>query len=63
MGVADALPGISGGTIALLVGIYEELISTIGSLNFKLFKEIQFDPIFEFNISSINCWSFFPAVK
>lgn len=40
MGVADALPGISGGTIALLVGIYEELISTIGSLNFKLFKEI-----------------------
>ena len=40
MGVAEALPGISGGTIALLVGIYEELISTIGSLNFKLFKEI-----------------------
>ena len=40
MGVAEALPGISGGTIALLVGIYEELISTIGGLNFKLFKEI-----------------------
>ena len=41
MGVAEALPGISGGTIALLVGIYEELISTIGGLNFKLFKEIS----------------------
>ena len=40
MGIAEALPGISGGTIALLVGIYEELISTIGSLNIKLFKEI-----------------------
>ena len=29
MGIADAMPGISGGTIALLVGIYEELINQI----------------------------------
>lgn len=29
MGVADVIPGVSGGTIALIVGIYEELIETI----------------------------------
>ena len=34
MGIADAIPGVSGGTIALLLGIYEELIHTISSLNF-----------------------------
>ena len=28
MGAADAVPGVSGGTIALIVGIYEELIET-----------------------------------
>jgi len=41
MGIADAMPGISGGTIALLVGIYEELIESIGGLNFSLFNEIK----------------------
>src|SRR5690554_1213990 len=29
MGAADAVPGISGGTIALVTGIYEEFIHTI----------------------------------
>lgn len=29
MGVADAVPGVSGGTIALLTGIYERLIDAI----------------------------------
>lgn len=29
MGVAEALPGISGGTIALIVGIYERLVASI----------------------------------
>ena len=41
MGIADAMPGISGGTIALLVGIYEELIESISGLNFSLFNEIK----------------------
>lgn len=31
MGAADIVPGISGGTIALILGIYEEFISTIKS--------------------------------
>ena len=29
MGAADAVPGVSGGTIAFVTGIYEELIETI----------------------------------
>ena len=41
IGIADAMPGISGGTIALLVGIYEELINSIGELNIRLFSELK----------------------
>lgn len=41
MGIADAMPGISGGTIALLVGIYEELIRSISGLNLSLFYELK----------------------
>ncbi len=33
MGAADVVPGVSGGTIAFIVGIYEELIDTIRSFN------------------------------
>jgi len=33
MGIADAIPGVSGGTIALITGIYEELINSFKSLN------------------------------
>jgi putative membrane protein len=32
MGSADVIPGVSGGTVALLVGIYEELIDGISAL-------------------------------
>ena len=41
MGIADAMPGISGGTIALLVGIYEELIKSISELKISLFSELK----------------------
>ena len=40
MGVADAMPGISGGTIALLLGIYEELIESISELKISLFSKL-----------------------
>src|SRR5690606_34843890 len=33
MGAADVVPGVSGGTIAFISGIYEELIKTIDSLD------------------------------
>ena len=41
MGIADAIPGISGGTIALLFGIYEELIKSISELKLSLFYELK----------------------
>ena len=41
MGIADAIPGISGGTIALLLGIYEELIGSISNFNINLFKNLK----------------------
>lgn len=40
MGVADLVPGVSGGTIALLVGIYERLISAIAAVNGQAFKDL-----------------------
>jgi len=33
MGVAEIIPGVSGGTIAFITGIYEELIESIKSIN------------------------------
>lgn len=35
MGAADVVPGVSGGTIAFITGIYEELINSIKSINHK----------------------------
>jgi putative membrane protein len=41
MGAADAVPGVSGGTIAFISGIYEELITSISQVNFSLFKTLK----------------------
>ena len=38
MGVADVVPGVSGGTIAFISGIYEELIETIHNIDLGFFK-------------------------
>jgi putative membrane protein len=37
MGAADVIPGVSGGTIAFITGIYEELINSIKSVNKEFF--------------------------
>jgi putative membrane protein len=36
MGIADAIPGVSGGTIALITGIYEDLLAAIKSVDVSL---------------------------
>jgi len=36
MGLADLVPGVSGGTIAFISGIYDELLGTIAGLKFGL---------------------------
>lgn len=38
MGAADVIPGVSGGTIAFMTGIYDELLGSISSINLKAFK-------------------------
>ena len=38
MGAADVVPGVSGGTIAFITGIYEEFLETISNLNLGLLK-------------------------
>ena len=38
MGAADIVPGVSGGTIALIAGIYERLINAIGSIGPNLWQ-------------------------
>ena len=37
MGAADVVPGVSGGTIAFITGIYDELISSL-KFNLSLLK-------------------------
>lgn len=43
MGAADTVPGVSGGTIAFISGIYEELINSIGNINFALLEKFKTD--------------------
>ena len=38
MGAADVVPGVSGGTIAFISGIYEELITSINNINLGLLR-------------------------
>ena len=38
MGIAEIIPGVSGGTIAFITGIYEELIDSIKSVNSRSLK-------------------------
>ena len=46
MGIADLIPGVSGGTIALITGVYRDLITALNNINFKnifnnLFKNFK----------------------
>lgn len=41
MGAADVVPGVSGGTIALISGIYKELINTLTSLDFTAIHTLR----------------------
>ena len=53
MGAADVVPGVSGGTIAFVSGIYEELIETINKVNFDTLKILK-DQGFKSMWQSIN---------
>jgi putative membrane protein len=40
MGAADVVPGVSGGTMAFILGIYEELLEAIRSFNLRFIKAL-----------------------
>ena len=48
MGIADLVPGVSGGTIALISGIYEELIEAIASINLRSLKILKKEGFYKF---------------
>ncbi|MFS4456622.1 DUF368 domain-containing protein [Maribacter sp. 2304DJ31-5] len=41
MGIAELVPGVSGGTIAFVAGIYEEFITSINNVNMATFRTLQ----------------------
>ncbi|MBU0477301.1 DUF368 domain-containing protein [bacterium] len=62
MGTADIIPGISGGTIALITGIYERLLHSLSKINFKFilyFLKGDFGKASK-NIKDINSRLFIP---
>ena len=45
MGVADTVPGVSGGTVALVTGIYEELIDSLARIGPARIRDLREDGI------------------
>ncbi|MGY8767869.1 MAG: DUF368 domain-containing protein [Pirellulales bacterium] len=41
MGAADAVPGVSGGTVALILGIYNRLVTAISHVDRQLFAHLK----------------------
>lgn len=41
MGAADLVPGVSGGTIALITGIYKELLDSINAVSWSALKLLK----------------------
>jgi putative membrane protein len=59
MGIANAIPGVSGGTIAFVTGIYETLINSIKSFDLKavgLLKRLQIKSF----LDHVNIWFLAP---
>ena len=60
MGAADVVPGVSGGTMALILGIYEELIKSIRSFDLS-FLRLAFSLKVKNALDHV-CWQFVMAV-
>ncbi|MBW3543184.1 MAG: DUF368 domain-containing protein, partial [Planctomycetes bacterium] len=41
MGAADIIPGVSGGTVALILGIYERLVTAVSRFNLTFFGHLR----------------------
>ncbi|MCB0638126.1 MAG: DUF368 domain-containing protein, partial [Lewinella sp.] len=43
MGIAETIPGVSGGTIAFITGIYERLLNAIKAFGLEAFQSLRKD--------------------
>lgn len=59
MGAADVVPGVSGGTIAFITGIYEELIESINRINLEALQILRKEGLAK-AWEYINGWFFVP---
>lgn len=48
MGAADIVPGVSGGTIAFITGIYEELITSLNNINLEALRKLRSEGVKSF---------------
>ncbi len=48
MGIADLVPGVSGGTVALIFGVYNELITSLSKLSLKSIIKLKNDGLISF---------------
>ncbi len=48
MGIADLIPGVSGGTIAFITGIYDQVLAAVASLDREAFAALLRGRIFDF---------------
>lgn len=58
MGAANVIPGVSGGTIALITNIFEELIDSLKSIDLKAIK-LLFSGQFNAFSKHVNFWFLF----
>ncbi len=63
MGIADIIPGVSGGTIALITGIYTKLIDTISKISDFVLSLIKIDKKnIKKNFKKIDFWFIIPLI-
>jgi len=61
MGTADVIPGVSGGTVALIMGIYDELVNTIASVDGRVLQALLRGRIMEV-LKLVNAGFLFPLL-
>lgn len=63
MGGADVIPGVSGGTVALIVGVYERLITAIRAVAAALLLSLRLDGSgARRRLSEVDWWMLVPLV-
>ena len=54
MGMAEVVPGVSGGTIAFITGIYRELLETIAGLSFRSVGRLRYGVVAFWRTSNLG---------